>query len=54
VGFITLYEAYALYAEGVFGIIPEFYVHPQLVVKMSVFVCLIRPGFSANPRVGNG
>lgn len=28
VGFITLYESYALYAEGVFGTIPELYVRP--------------------------
>jgi GNAT superfamily N-acetyltransferase len=28
VGFITLTEAHALYAEGAFGIIPELYVKP--------------------------
>ena len=28
VGFITLCESYALYAEGVFGIVPELYVRP--------------------------
>jgi GNAT superfamily N-acetyltransferase len=28
VGFIALYESYALYAEGVFGTIPELYVRP--------------------------
>lgn len=28
VGFVTLYESYALYAEGTFGTIPEFYVRP--------------------------
>ena len=28
VGFITLCESHALYAEGVFGIVPEFYVRP--------------------------
>ena len=28
VGFITLYESYALYAEGAFGTIPELYVKP--------------------------
>ena len=28
VGFIALSESYALYAEGAFGIIPEFYVRP--------------------------
>lgn len=27
-GFITLYEGYALYAEGALGTIPEFYVRP--------------------------
>ena len=27
-GFIALCESYALYAEGVFGIVPEFYVRP--------------------------
>lgn len=27
-GFIALYESYALYAEGAFGTIPEFYVRP--------------------------
>ena len=27
-GFIALSESYALYTEGVFGIIPEFYVRP--------------------------
>lgn len=29
VGFITLYESYALYAEGAFGTIPELYVWPE-------------------------
>jgi GNAT superfamily N-acetyltransferase len=29
VGFITLYESYALYAEGAFGTIPELYVRPH-------------------------
>ncbi len=29
VGFIALYEAYALYASGVFGTIPELYVRPK-------------------------
>ncbi|MRR56681.1 MAG: N-acetyltransferase [Deltaproteobacteria bacterium] len=29
VGFIALYESYALYAEGVFGTIPELYVRPE-------------------------
>ena len=28
-GFIALYESYALYAEGVFGAIPELYVRPE-------------------------
>lgn len=28
VGFLALYEAYALYAEGAFGTIPELYVQP--------------------------
>ncbi|MEC4673661.1 MAG: GNAT family N-acetyltransferase [Nitrospirota bacterium] len=28
-GFITLCESYALYAEGVIGTIPEFYVRPE-------------------------
>lgn len=28
VGFVSLYESCALYAEGVFGTIPEFYVRP--------------------------
>lgn len=28
IGFISLYESYALYAQGVFGTIPEFYVRP--------------------------
>lgn len=28
VGFVSLYESYALYAEGVYGTIPEFYVRP--------------------------
>ncbi|MFA5170101.1 MAG: N-acetyltransferase [Sulfuriferula sp.] len=28
IGFITLCESYALYAEGVFGTIPELYVRP--------------------------
>ena len=28
-GFISLYESYALYAEGAFGTIPELYVFPQ-------------------------
>lgn len=29
VGFIALYESYALYAEGIFGTIPELYVRPE-------------------------
>ena len=29
VGFVTLYESYALYTEGAFGTIPEFYVRPK-------------------------
>lgn len=28
VGFVSLYESFALYAEGAFGTIPEFYVRP--------------------------
>ncbi|QDZ26768.1 GNAT family N-acetyltransferase [Noviherbaspirillum sp. UKPF54] len=32
-GFITLYESYALYAEGAFGTIPELYVRPAYRVK---------------------
>ncbi|MGB2832119.1 MAG: GNAT family N-acetyltransferase [Methylotenera sp.] len=28
VGFVSLYESYALYAEGTFGTIPELYVSP--------------------------
>lgn len=28
-GFITLYESYALYADGAFGTIPELYVCPE-------------------------
>jgi GNAT superfamily N-acetyltransferase len=29
VGFISVYESYALYAEGVFGTIAELFVHPR-------------------------
>ncbi len=29
VGFISLYESYALYAEGAYGTIPELYVTPE-------------------------
>ncbi|MCK5917726.1 MAG: GNAT family N-acetyltransferase [Cocleimonas sp.] len=29
VGFISLYESYALYAEGAYGTIPELYVRPK-------------------------
>jgi len=29
VGFVALYESYALYTEGTFGTIPEFYVRPE-------------------------
>ena len=29
VGFVSLYESYALYAEGAYGTIPELYVRPQ-------------------------
>ncbi|HQU15675.1 MAG: GNAT family N-acetyltransferase [Chromatiales bacterium 21-64-14] len=29
IGFVALCETWSLYAEGAFGIIPEFYVHPQ-------------------------
>lgn len=30
IGFVSLYESYALYAEGVFGTLAEFYVRPEL------------------------
>ena len=30
VGFISLYESYALYAGGSFGTIPELYIRPQI------------------------
>lgn len=33
VGFIALYESYALYAEGAFGTIPELYVRPAFRVN---------------------
>jgi GNAT superfamily N-acetyltransferase len=33
VGFIALYESYALYAEGAFGTIPELYVCPEYRTK---------------------
>ena len=33
VGFIALYESYALYAEGAFGTIPELYVRPDYRTK---------------------
>lgn len=29
VGFVSLYESYALYAEGAYGTLPELYVRPQ-------------------------
>jgi len=29
IGFISLYESYALYAEGAYGTIPELYVSPE-------------------------
>lgn len=29
IGFISLYESYALYAEGAYGTIPELYVRPE-------------------------
>ncbi len=29
IGFISLYESYALYAEGAYGTIPELYVRPK-------------------------
>ena len=29
VGFVSLYESYALYAEGAYGTIPELFVRPQ-------------------------
>jgi GNAT superfamily N-acetyltransferase len=29
VGFLALYQSYALYTEGVYGTIPEFYVRPS-------------------------
>ena len=29
IGFVTLYESHALYAEGSFGTLPEFYVGPE-------------------------
>ncbi|MCK5811248.1 MAG: GNAT family N-acetyltransferase [Cocleimonas sp.] len=29
VGFVSLYESYALYAEGAYGTIPELYVRPK-------------------------
>lgn len=29
IGFVTLYESYALYSEGAYGTIPELYVRPK-------------------------
>ena len=40
VGFIALCESYALYTEGVFGIIPEFYVRPEFR-KQRLGKCLL-------------
>ena len=40
VGFIALYESYALYAEGAFGTIPELYVLPQFRSR-NIGRCLI-------------
>ncbi|MCL2308674.1 MAG: GNAT family N-acetyltransferase [Proteobacteria bacterium] len=40
VGFITLHESYALYAEGAFGSIPELYVRPQYRSKQIGFQLL--------------
>lgn len=46
VGFVSLYESYALYSEGVFGTIPELYIRPkwrsksigkQLLTKVNKF-----------------
>lgn len=37
VGFIALYESYALYAEGAFGTIPELYVRPRYRSKQLGF-----------------
>lgn len=33
IGFVTAYESYALYAEGIFGTIPELYVRPPFRSK---------------------
>jgi ribosomal protein S18 acetylase RimI-like enzyme len=33
IGFITIYESFALYAEGAFGTIAEFYVKPSFRSK---------------------
>ena len=33
IGFISLFEAYALYAEGAFGTIPELFVRPEFRSK---------------------
>lgn len=43
VGFIALYESYALYAEGAFGTIPEFYVRPPYRSKQ-LGLELLSPG----------
>jgi len=40
VGFIALYESYALYAEGSFGTIPELYVRPMYRSKQVGFQLL--------------
>jgi GNAT superfamily N-acetyltransferase len=40
VGFIALYESYALYAEGTFGTIPELYVHPAYRAN-NLGLCLV-------------
>jgi len=29
IGFVSIYEGYALYTQGAFGVIPEFYVRPD-------------------------
>ena len=55
VGFLALYQSYALYTEGAYGTIPEFYVRPAVSIAMvSGLRCCQERNASGRQRDGAG
>lgn len=53
-GFLALHESFALYTEGAFGTIPEFYVRQANRSQGVETVCSARQKGSANRKDGTG